>query len=64
MPSTFLSICLMRINVMKKCVLSVDAGGTYLKAAFVTPEGEIIADTFITCLTTVLRQRNLLHSVR
>ena len=32
---------------MKKCVLSVDAGGTYLKAALVTPEGEIIADTFM-----------------
>ena len=32
---------------MLKCVLSVDAGGTYLKAALVTTEGEIIADTFM-----------------
>ena len=32
---------------MNKCILSVDAGGTYLKAALVTHEGEIIADTFM-----------------
>ena len=32
---------------MDKCILSVDAGGTYLKAALVTPEGEIIPDTFM-----------------
>lgn len=32
---------------MDKCILSVDAGGTYLKAALVTLEGEIIPDTFM-----------------